>query len=113
MASTFSYRPKQYSVDQLKKIAQRHNTNLNRFIEEALAEKIQQEEVAAEKGPVEELSRKIARVFVEYKGFRLYKPDPETHAKIVKKVRETDRKNAWIPDEVARPEAYPPKKRKK
>ena len=103
MASTFSYRPKTYSVNELKKIAEKHNTNLNRLIEEALVEKIQNEDDDARKGTAAALAKKITRVIVEHMGVRLVKPDSATKAKILKKAKENDEKGTWISDEIARP----------
>jgi hypothetical protein len=103
MASTFSYRPKTYSVDELKRIAVKHKTNLNRLIEEALMEKIQNEEEDARKGSAAVLAKKITRVVAEHMGVKLVKPDRATKAKILKKARENDEKGTWIPDELARP----------
>ena len=103
MASTFSYRPKSYSVGQLKKIAQKHHTNLNRYIEEAVVERIHNDEMGSDKEPVEQLARKITKVVVEHMGVRLSKPDKETQSRINKKFEETTKKGKWVSDEVARP----------
>lgn len=103
MASTFSYRPKTYSVNELKEIAGRYHTNLNRFIEDALLEKIHNEEDEAKKGPGAALARKITRVVAEHMGVRLAKPDKATKARILKKARENDKKGSWISDDEARP----------
>jgi hypothetical protein len=103
MANTFSYRPKNYSVIQLKKIAQKHHVNLNRYIEEAVNEKIQHEKLAFAQEPAEQLANKITRVVVEHMGIKLVKPDKATHAKINKKFEETTKKGKWVSDEDARP----------
>jgi hypothetical protein len=106
MANTFSFRPKNYSVVQLKKIAQKHHVNLNRYIEEAVVEKIQHEKLDSMKEPAEQLAKKITRVVVEHMGVKLIKPDKATHAKIMKKFEEAKKKGNWISDEDARPERY-------
>ena len=103
MANTFSYRPKNYSVVQLKKIAQQHHVNLNRYIEEAIVEKVQHEKLHSLKGPAEQLSDKITKVVVEYMGLKLSKPDAAAHAKINKKFNETTKSKTWVDDEDARP----------
>jgi DNA-binding transcriptional regulator WhiA len=103
MASTFSYRPKNYSVEQLKKIAQKHHTNLNRYIEDAVVERIRHEKLDSLREPAELLAQKITKVVVEHMGVQLSKPDAATHAKIVKKFDETMGKKKWISDEDARP----------
>lgn len=102
MASTFSYRPKKYSVDELKAIAEKRNTNLNRLIEESLLEKFSLENGAHE-GSSAALARKITRIVVEHMGVRLVEPDGATKAKILKKARENDAKGTWISDDTARP----------
>ena len=112
MASTFSYRPKSYSVDELKKIEEKHKTNLNRLIEDALLEKIHHEEEEARKGPGAALARKITRVVVEHMGVRLVKPDSATTAKILRKALENDKKGTWVSDEALRPERYKARKHK-
>lgn len=106
MAKTFSYRPKSYSVDELKKIAEDHHTNLNRMIEEALLEKIKSEEDESVNGPAAALVRKITRVVVDHMGARLVKPNAPTKAKILKRARENDAKGSWISDEIARPKRH-------
>ena len=103
MASTFSYRPKNYSVEQLKKIAQKHHTNLNRYIEEAVIERIRNEVSSASHGQAEQLARKITKVVVEHMGVKLVKPDKATHDKINKRFEETSKKGKWVSDEDARP----------
>ncbi len=103
MANTFSYRPKNYSVEQLKKIAQKHHTNLNRYIEEAVSEKIHHEKNESVQEPAEQLARKITKVVVEHLGVKLSRPNAETHTKINNKFDETTRKKKWISDEDARP----------
>ena len=106
MANTFSYRPKNYSVVQLKKIAQKHHVNLNRYIEEAVIEKIQHEELSHTQEPAEQLAKKITKVVVEHMGIKLTKPDKATHAKINKKFEEATKKGNWVSDEEARPNRY-------
>jgi hypothetical protein len=106
MASTFSYRPKNYSVEQLKKIAQKHHTNLNRYIEDAVIERIRHEQMDSIREPAEQLAQKITKVVVEHLGVKLSKPDAETHAKINKKFDETGKKKKWAPDKDVRPARY-------
>lgn len=103
MASTFSYRPKNYSVEQLKKIAQRHHTNLNRYIEEAVTERINNDKLDSAKEPIEQLAKKISKVVVEHLGVQLSKPDKTTHFKINKRFDETSKKGGWVSDKDARP----------
>jgi hypothetical protein len=103
MAKTFSYRPKRYSVDELKNFAESRHTNLNRMIEEALLDRIQSEKQGSNDGHAEVLARKITRVIVDHMGVRLRKPSAATKAKILKKARENDEKGSWISDEAARP----------
>ncbi len=103
MATTFSYRPKAFTVPELLKIAKRKGTNLNRMIEEALTKEILEEKAGSE---AEELTQKIGRVVVEHMGFRLVKPDQKTHERIVAKMKETNRKGTWVRDEEVRPDAY-------
>jgi hypothetical protein len=106
MASTFSYRPKNYSVEQLKKIAQKHHTNLNRYIEDAVIERIRHEQMDSVREPAEQLAQKITRVVVEHLGVRLSKPDAVTHAKINKKFDETGKKKKWVSDKDVHPTRY-------
>jgi hypothetical protein len=103
MANTFSYRPKNYSVEQLKKIAQKHHTNLNRYIEDAVIERIRHEQMDSVREPAEQLAQKIIKVVVEHLGVNLSKPDAVTQAKINKKFDETNKKKKWLSDENARP----------
>jgi acetyl-CoA carboxylase alpha subunit len=104
MANTFSYRPKSYSVAQLKKIAQKHHTNLNRYIETAIVEKIANEQVVASQDEVEQLAQKIKKVVVEHMGVRLTRPDKKTHRKINAKFEQTQKSDLWVSDDDARPE---------
>jgi hypothetical protein len=103
MSNTFSYRPKSYSVLQLKKIAQKNHTNLNRYIENAVVEKIASEEIAASQGEADQLARKISKIIVEHMGVRLSKTDGVTHKKINAKFEQTRKRNLWVSDEDARP----------
>jgi len=103
MAETFSYRPKNYSIDQLKKIAQKNHVNLNRYIEEAVVEKIQNEKMSGYQESLEQLTRKISQVVVEHMGVKLLKPDAKTHSKINKKFDETTQNGKWVSDKNARP----------
>ncbi len=103
MAGTFSYRPKNYSVGQLKKIAQKNHTNLNRYIEDAVVEKIRHEKLDSVREPAEQLAQKITRVVVEHLGVQLTRPDAPTREKINMKFNETTKKKKWISDEGARP----------
>jgi hypothetical protein len=96
MSNTFSWRPKEYSVPELQKFAKLHNTNLNRLIEESVNERIHKIELA-EKGDVADLlTFEISKVVTSFMGTRLGKPDQGTHEKIMAKVRETDKKDAWV-----------------
>jgi len=104
MASTFSYRPKSYSVEQLKKIAQKQHTNLNRYIEDAVVEKIRLEQLGSAKEPAEKLAQKITKLVAEHLGAELSKPDKIDRARIHKRFEETTRKKKWISDEKARPD---------
>lgn|GEM_PF-1713854 len=103
MANTFSYRPKNYSVVQLKKIAQQHHVNLNRYIEEAIVEKVLHEKSHALKEPAEQLAIKITKIVVEHMGLKLSKPDAAAHVKINKKFNETTKSKKWVDDADARP----------
>jgi excinuclease UvrABC ATPase subunit len=111
MPDTFSFRPKSHSVGQLKKIAQKNHVNLNRFIEEAVNQKIQNEMMAAHQGQVEQLTHKIAKVVAEHMGIQLSRPNKTTHEKINKRFEETSKNNNWVNDKDARPKIEPIEKK--
>jgi hypothetical protein len=98
MSQTFSYRPKAFSVEELKKIATGKHTNLNRLIEDAVIEKITKESAAREGGEVDLLSREISKVVFKFIGGKVSQPNQDTHEWILKKVAETDKKKAWVSD---------------
>src|ERR1035438_9811247 len=106
MAQTYTYRPKQLTVRQLLKTAKEHLTNLNRFIEDALLEKLSKEE----RGPAHELADKIRGVIVEHMGVKLSKPDAKTAAEINRKYRKAVETGNWVSDEELRPERYKARK---
>jgi sRNA-binding protein len=101
VADTFSYRPKSYTVDQLKKIARRRHTSLNRYIEEAVTQKVGREGLAG--NPVEKLTRDIAKVVVEHLGEKLAKPAAADRKRIQKRFKESSKAGKWVPDRQARP----------
>ncbi len=105
MANTFTYRQKKYSVDQLRGIARKKGTNLNRLIEFALIEKIHQDEIGKRGGDVDALTEDLKRVVVEHMGVKLLKPNQRTHERILKKMRETNPKD-MISDRLVRPHRY-------
>ncbi len=106
MAQTYTYRPKKLTVDQLLKAAKEHHTNLNRFIEDALLEKLSKEE----QGSAHELVDKIRGVIVEHMGVKLSKPDARTAAEINRKYLKAKETGNWVSDEELRPERYKTKK---
>jgi hypothetical protein len=108
MALTYTYRPKKLSVKQLLKAAKNHHTNLNRFIEDALLEKLSKEE----KDSTHELVEKIRGVIVEHMGVKLSKPDAKTAAEIERKYRKAKEAGNWVSDEDLRPERYKARKHK-
>jgi excinuclease UvrABC ATPase subunit len=103
MPNTFSYRPKAHSVDQLKKITLKSHVNLNRYIEEAVNQKIADENKFSHESQAEQLAHKITQLVVKHLDIQLSKPAKSIHEKINKKFEETTKKEAWIPDEDARP----------
>ncbi len=102
MQETYTYRPKAFKVGELLKVAKAHHTNLNRFIEDALAEKLSREK----KGSHQVLADKINRVVVEHMGLKLAKPDAKTAAKIDKAVANAEKTGQWISDKELRPHAH-------
>jgi hypothetical protein len=102
MAATYTYRPRKITVPQLVRIAKDHHTNLNRFIEEALLEKITREQ----EGDGRALADKVERVIIEHMGLHLTKPGKATASKIDKVVRKNHAAKSWISDENVRPERY-------
>ncbi len=102
MSTTYTYRPKMFKVDELVGLAKKRHTNLNRFIEEALREKIAREKG----GKAQVLADKITKVVVEHMGLRLTKPDAKTAAKIDRAVEHAKKTGQWVSDEELRPHAY-------
>lgn len=102
MAQTYTYRPKLFKVTDLLKIAKQHHTNLNRFIEDALAEKLLREK----DGKAQVLADKVTKVVVEHMGLKLTKPDVKTAAKIKKDIAKAKKTGRWISDRELRPYAY-------
>ena len=102
MAQTYTYRPKKLTVKKLLKVAKEHHTNLNRFIEDALLEKMSKEE----NDPTHELVEKIRGVVVEHMGVKLSKPGAKTATEIDRKYRKAQETGNWVSDEELRPERY-------
>lgn len=99
MGQTFSYRPKQYSVFELKKIANNFNTNLNRLIEEALSEKINKAGSVDKGNKGELLVDELSKVVYKFMGATMSIPDKKTRENIKKVVRENDKNGTWVKDD--------------
>ena len=52
------------------------------------------------------MTKKSPKKSVTYLGVTLTRPNAKTQAKILKRVRENDRKGNWISDREVRPQAY-------
>jgi hypothetical protein len=102
MSETYSWRPKEYTVQELQKFAEAHNTNLNRLIEESVKERINKI-VLAENGDVADLlTFEISKVVNNFIGVRMVKPEQAIHEKIMAKVKENDKKGNWVTDDLRR-----------
>src|SRR5665213_2929270 len=100
MSETYSWRPKEYTVQELQKFAEAHNTNLNRLIEESVKERINKM-VLAENGDVADLlTFEISKVVNNFIGVRMVKPQQAVHEKIMAKVKENDKKGNWVSDDL-------------
>ena len=102
MSTTYTYRPKMFKVEELVGFAKKKHTNLNRFIEDALREKIARER----SGKAQVLADKITKVVVEHMGLKLTRPDAKTAAKMDKAVKQAEKTGKWVSDKELRPHAY-------
>lgn len=102
MSTTYTYRPKLFKVEELVGLAKKNHTNLNRFIEDALREKIARERG----GKAQVLADKITKVVVEHMGLKLTKPDAKTAGKIDRAVKHAEKTGEWISDKELRPHAH-------
>src|ERR1700677_2386700 len=102
MSETYSWRPKEYTVQELQKFAEAHHTNLNRLIEESVKERINKM-VSAENGDAADLlTFEISKVVNNFMGVRMVKPEQAIHEKIMAKVKENDKKGSWVADDLRR-----------
>lgn len=102
MGDTYTYRPKMFKVEELVGFAKSHKTNLNRYIEDALAEKMARDSG----GKATALADKITKVVVEHMGLKLVKPDAKTAANIDKAIAKAKKTGAFVSDRDLRPQAY-------
>jgi len=102
MSTTYTYRPKMFKVEELVDLAKKKHTNLNRYIEDALREKIAREKG----GKAQVLADKITRVVVEHMGLKLTKPDAKTAAKIDLAVEQAKKPGHFVSDKDLRPHAH-------
>ena len=102
MSTTYTYRPRMFKVEELVDFAKKKHTNLNRFIEDALREKIARERG----GKALVLADKITKVVVKHMGLKLTRPDAKTAAKIDKAVQHAEKTGGWISDKELRPHAH-------
>ncbi len=102
MGQTYTYRPKMFRVEDLVGYAKSRKTNLNRFIEDAIAEKLAREK----SGKVATLADKVTKVVVEHMGLKLTRPDKKTAAKIMRDVERAEKTGQWVSDKELRPHTH-------
>jgi len=83
MSDTVTFRPSIKKED-LQTLVKRMHYNLNRFIDEAVKEKIVRE--SSPRGEVEKLSEEIGKVVFEHMGWKFSAPKGETLKRLKKSV---------------------------